>query len=55
MRCFSQLWSHKATSYGRGAPKRDPLGLSMEFLPFPTEPSWVIVGKLSVGISKVSS
>lgn len=27
----------------------------MEFLPFPTDPSWLVVVKLSVGISKISS
>lgn len=45
----------KPPAMAEGTPRRDPLGFSMEFLPFPTEPSWVIAGKLSVGISKVSS
>lgn len=45
----------KPAAVAEGTPRRDPLGFSMEFLPFPTEPSWLVVVKLSVGISKVSS
>lgn len=42
VQCCSQLWPHKAPP-AVADPKRDPLGFCMEFLPFPIEPSWLVL------------